>query len=68
MEPNLDNLERKIEQVIAYCNELRSNNSMLQEKLHTCVVENGELRQRLQQISARIENLLSKLPDQSSHE
>lgn len=63
----LDALSAKIEAALAVIEELRIENSFLQEQLQTVETERNFLRQRLEAARARLELLVQQLPeDQAS--
>ena len=63
----LDALSAKIEAALAVIEELRIENSVLQEQLQTVETERNFLRQRLEAARARLELLVQQLPeDQAS--
>lgn len=63
----LDALSAKIEAALAVIEELRIENSSLQEQLQTVETERNFLRQRLEAARARLELLVQQLPeDQAS--
>lgn len=62
MNGDLDSLEQKIEQVLALCSQLRSENHGLRDQLAELEQRNQSLVSRVDTARVRLEALMDKLP------
>ena len=64
MDAELDLLHGKILQLAELCRQLRlDNNNQLRDRLAEREVENRDLKYKVEETRARIENLLARLPE-----
>lgn len=68
MNAELDQLQKKIEQLAELCRQLRRENSQLQQSLHEKTKEKAQLEQKLERARDAIEHLISQLPEEESCE
>lgn len=62
MDDELGSLERKVEQVVALCAELRTENHRLRDRVVSLEDEKQDLAERMSEARSRIEALLDRLP------
>jgi hypothetical protein len=62
MDTELDSLERKLATLIAHTRALRAANESLRREVAAVEERNRELAVRVQQASARLDALLSRIP------
>lgn len=63
MNPELDALEAKIEQVIGLVQQLRAENDVLRNQIAAAEAERLQLHQKMAAARERLENLMDKLPE-----
>ena len=63
MNDELDSLEQKIEQVLAMCTQLRSENHVLRDRMAGLEQQNLSLASRAEAARTRLEALMEKLPE-----
>lgn len=63
MDAELDLLHGKILQLAELCRQLRLDNNQLRDRLAEREVENRDLKYKVEETRARIENLLARLPE-----
>jgi len=68
MDNPLASLERKVEEIIAFCDAMRAENRRLRERIHALEEEKRALAERMTIARARLENLLEKLPAETTHD
>ena len=64
MSVSLDHLERKVEQILAVCASLRSENQALRAHVAGLEVEKSALTQKIDTTCERLEALMTRLPDE----
>ncbi|MDP2809863.1 MAG: cell division protein ZapB [Rhodocyclaceae bacterium] len=64
MSVSLDHLEHKVEQILAVCVSLRSENQALRAHLAGLEAEKAALKQKIDTTRERIEALMTRLPDE----
>ncbi len=64
MSVSLDHLERKVEQIIAVCSSLRSENQALRAHVAGLEVEKAALAQKIDITRERLEALITRLPEE----
>lgn len=62
MNAELDALEQKVEQVLAMCAHLRTENRVLREQIGALKQRNESLEARAEEARTRLEALMDKLP------
>lgn len=62
MEDQLDSLENKVEQLIAQCAALRTENHRLHDRVIELEDEKQDLAARMSEACTRLEGLMDKLP------
>ncbi len=62
MDEQLGGLEQKVEQVIALCAELRTENHRLRDRVVSLEDEKQDLVERMSEARTRLETLLDRLP------
>jgi cell division protein ZapB len=63
MEAELDSLDAKINQLVQLCHGLRKDNHELRQQLAATQNESKQLTEKIETARARLENLLSRLPE-----
>lgn len=63
MNDRLDILEKKVEQVLAFCQTLRAENQTLRDRIVGLEGENRTLVDKVQMARSRLETLMDRLPD-----
>ena len=63
MDAELRSLEDKVNQVAALCQRLRSDNHDLRQQLAAALNDNKQLAEKIGVATARLESLLTQLPD-----
>lgn len=63
MNDPLGGLEQKVEQVIALCNQLRTENHRLRDRVGALEGENQALAERMTTARVRLEGLMDKIPE-----
>ncbi len=63
MDAELLALEERIGQLIALTDRLRSENGDLRQQLATTRHENGQLREKVEAARGRLEDLLTRIPE-----
>jgi cell division protein ZapB len=66
MDAELRSLEDKVNQVVALCQRLRSDNHDLRQQLATALNDNKQLATKIGVASTRLESLLTQIPDEQS--
>jgi cell division protein ZapB len=64
MSVSLDHLEHKVDQILAVCASLRSENQALRAQVAGLETENVALAQKIDITRERLEALMSRLPDE----
>jgi cell division protein ZapB len=64
MSVSLDHLERKVEQILAVCASLRSENQALRAHVTSLETENAALAEKIDITRERLEALMTRLPDE----
>ncbi len=62
----LNALERRITEIIAYCSRLRAENDMLREQLASAQAANQQLTGRMVAAGAKLQHLIDQLPEAKS--
>jgi len=62
MEAELDSLDSKINQLVQLCHRLRKDNHELRQRLAAAQNESKQLMDKIESARGRLENLLSRLP------
>ena len=62
MDIDISSLEAKIEQVVAFCQELRTENIALRDRIAGLELEKQTLTERMTTARERIETIMEKLP------
>lgn len=63
MDNDLITLEKKLTQLIALCNSMRSENADLRQEVVTTKAEISTLKQNMAEAGARINALIERLPE-----
>jgi cell division protein ZapB len=63
MDDRLDTLESKVEQVLALCQSLRSENHTLRNRVAGLEGENHQLTDKISTARRRLEALMTRLPE-----
>ena len=63
MEAELNSLDEKINQLVQLCRRLRTDNHELRQQLAAAHNESKQLSEKIENARARLENLLSRLPE-----
>jgi cell division protein ZapB len=63
MEAELDSLDAKLNQLVQLCHRLRNDNHELRQQLAAAHNESKQLSEKIENARARLENLLSRLPE-----
>jgi cell division protein ZapB len=66
MDAELRSLEDKVNQVVALCQRLRSDNHDLRQQLAATLNDNKQLSEKIGVASSRLESLLSQIPEDQS--
>ena len=66
MDAELRSLEDKVNQVVALCQRLRSDNHALRQQLATALNDNKQLAEKIGVASTRLETLLTQIPDEET--
>jgi len=64
MSVSLDQLENKVEQVLAVCGSLRSENQVLRAHVAGLEAEKAALTKKIEITRERLEALMTRLPDE----
>jgi cell division protein ZapB len=64
MSISLDHLERKVDQIVAVCASLRSENQALRAHVAGLEAEKAALTQKIDITRQRLEALMTRLPDE----
>ena len=64
MSVSLDHLERKVEQIVAVCSSLRSENQALRAHVAGLELEKAALAQKIDITRERLEALVTRLPEE----
>jgi len=64
MSVSLDHLEHKVDQILAVCASLRSENQALRAHLASLETEKAALAQKIDITRERLEALMTRLPDE----
>ena len=64
MDADLTNLERKIENAVAFCQSLREQNSELRNRIAGLETEKLALTEKIETTRERLEALMTRLPEQ----
>ncbi|HQO29561.1 MAG TPA: hypothetical protein PKY22_08560 [Accumulibacter sp.] len=59
----LDALERRISEIVAYCNRLQAENDSLRERLVSAQADNAQLTERMLAAGTRLQQLIDQLPE-----
>jgi uncharacterized protein (TIGR02449 family) len=62
MNANISSLERKVEQVVAFCEQLRAENHALRQRIAGLEQERETLLGRMGTARERLENIMERLP------
>lgn len=63
MDAEFSSLESKVAQFVSLCERLRAENSDLRQQLSTAQTESKRLHERIDSARARLEQLISRIPD-----
>ena len=63
MEAELDSLDTKLNQLVLLCHRLRKDNHELRQQLAAAQNESKQLTDKIESARARLENLLTRLPE-----
>jgi cell division protein ZapB len=63
MEAELDSLDAKLNQLVQLCHRLRTDNHELRQQLAAVQNESKQLTEKIETARARLESLLSRLPE-----
>lgn len=66
MDAELRSLEDKVNQVVALCLRLRSDNHDLRQQLASTLNDNKRLAEKIGVASTRLESLLTQIPDEQT--
>jgi len=66
MDAELRSLEDKVNQVVALCQRLRSDNHALRQQLASAQNDNKQLAEKIGVASTRLESLLTQIPDEQT--
>ena len=66
MDAELRSLEDKVNQVVALCQRLRSDNHDLRQQLATAHNDNKQLAEKIGVATTRLESLLTQIPDETA--
>ncbi len=66
MDAELRSLEDKVNQVVALCQRLRSDNHALRQQLASALNDNKQLAEKIGVASTRLEALLTQIPDEEA--
>ena len=66
MDAQLKSLEGKINQFVALCQRLRSDNHQLRQQLAAAQSENKQLLEKVAAAKTRLETLLTQIPEEES--
>ena len=66
MEAELKSLENKIHQFVELCQRLRGDNQQLRQQLASALNENKQLHDKISSATARLEHLLSQIPEEET--
>jgi len=66
MDAELRSLEDKVNQVVALCQRLRSDNHALRQQLASALNDNKQLAEKIGVASTRLEALLTQIPDEDA--
>ncbi len=64
MSVSLDHLERKVEQIVAVCSSLRSENQALRAHVAGLEIEKAALTRKIDITRERLEALITRLPEE----
>ena len=64
MSISLDQLERKVDQMVAICASLRNENQDLRAQVASLEVEKAALAKKIEVTAERLEGLLERLPEE----
>jgi cell division protein ZapB len=64
MNIDISSLEAKVEQVVAFCQELRAENIVLRDRIAGLEQEKQALTERMTAARERIETLMERLPEE----
>ncbi len=64
MSVSLDHLESKVDQILAVCSSLRSENQALRAHVASLEAEKAALTQKIEITRERLETLLTRLPNE----
>jgi cell division protein ZapB len=66
MDAELRSLEDKVNQVVALCQRLRSDNHDLRQQLASAQNDNKQLTEKIGVATTRLESLLTQFPDEQA--
>lgn len=66
MDTELKSLEGKINQFVALCQRLRTDNHQLRQQLASAQNENKQLLEKVSDARTRLETLLSQIPEEEA--
>jgi cell division protein ZapB len=66
MDAELRSLEDKVNQVVALCQRLRSDNHDLRQQLANAQNDNKQLAEKIGVATTRLESLLTQIPDETA--
>ena len=66
METELKSLESKINQFVALCQRLRTDNHQLRQQLAAVQTENKQLLEKVADAKTRLETLLTQIPEEEA--
>jgi cell division protein ZapB len=66
MDAELKSLEGKVNQFVALCQRLRTDNHQLRQQLATAQNENKQLVEKVADAKTRLETLLTRIPEEEA--
>lgn len=65
MQNEFNTLEQKLGQLVTLTSRLRSENHQLRQELATALSQNRQYSDKIENVSDRLENLLTQLPEEA---
>jgi cell division protein ZapB len=66
MDVELKSLEEKVNQFVALCQRLRTDNHALRQQLASAHSENKQMSEKIGNAKTRLESLLTQIPDEQA--